>query len=1172
MAQNSSETVTLASALIDSLASQSLTPCFAKLYSQYTRLREHQPGISGWTSDEAEGRLNDVMRLIEAAFVHKEVRDERFRSGMRRAGELLEWLSLPELNPHQLPIRLLAAAAYQLAGYPARSLGLLQEDTTTGVESGILRSLLQADFPGLYQGLTKYWATKGTSNTLVETNTSVQFQHLIVAETASSLGILCAEMRWGNESRLAKAIAKLETVGKVLVHGTDPYSWMLAKLCAKVATVYVESSMRQHLQPLSRDANPIGQEVFERYLRRNYQTGKALAWQSQVIGIERLADSSASFALCTPTGSGKTTVAEIAILQSLFLTPRDQSATEPLIIYLVPTKALATEVEAKLSRVMRYATNRQVTVTALYGGTDWGPTDVWLTATEATVLICTYEKAEALMKFLGPLFLRRVPLVVIDEAHTVEFDGDKDSLQQAENRNLRLEALGARLFTYIEQNHSRVIALSAVASQGEEALASWVASEAQMSAAITDYRSTRQLIGRLECLPDRGFEIRYDLLDGAFLQSPEGDDTPFLVAPFPNYPPAGALETDSPRKRLRPYLFWAAMHLAAPNASGQQHAVLISIAQQIGGYAEDFLQLLTIWQNVPKPVFFQPPVDERKDIWESCLRCCEDYFGATSREYQLLQKGVVVHHGKMPGLLARLLVDVIDKRIVHLVIATSTLSEGVNLPFETILIPSLQRWDGDITKSEFANLVGRAGRPGFGTEGRSLVLLSNDFTEESVIKTRAQYFDLIESLQQPNETNNAHSPLAELLLHLEAQWSLLTNSENRSGFLKWLEQTAPLNFRNPSEQTLATIETLDTLDSILLAAIVELEQISNRRLNPDELEEQLQQIWQRSYAHYANQEQARLDEFFVSRGRALKTTIYPSSTERRRLYRTSLPPRSGNQLLNVYPELRQHLATGENYVTWSSEERFNYIQTVVSSLHTVEKFTLAQGGKNESWQSILRWWLDPRHAVKPTKTQVSKWHDYVSQNFGYKFNWGLGSLIALEINTTFGGQVLEPSLDDWSRTGLPWIVFWIKELIIWGTLDPVAAFLLARRVAITRPDAEALAQQYYQSVSEQSPNEQLNAVTIKNWVQQVFARASVVSHLTPNSEISVILLRDFSRVPAQQWRVLPVAVGDEIQWFDPAGFCLASCPSPANWQAEYLNRYDFMLEPENQVVLSRLYV
>jgi hypothetical protein len=254
--------------------------------------------------------------------------------------------------------------------------------------------------------------------------------------------------------------------------------------------------------------------------------------------------------------------------------------------------------------------NTSPIVTGLYGGTDWGPTDVWLTSEQPTVLICTYEKAEALMKFLGPLFIRRVSLIVLDEAHAVQFDGNKDSLQKAENRSLRLESLSARLFTYIEQNHSRIIALSAVASEIEGALASWVENSTNASPAKTNYRSTRQLIGRLECLPGRRFEIRYDLLDGRKLEFQEGGqaDTPFIPNPFPTYPPVPKGKKEGVEKRLRPYLFWAAMHLAAPDEKGQRRTVLISVTQQIGGYAEDFLKLLnSAWSKVEKPSFFKDP-------------------------------------------------------------------------------------------------------------------------------------------------------------------------------------------------------------------------------------------------------------------------------------------------------------------------------------------------------------------------------------------------------------------------------------------------------------------------------------------------------------------------------------------------------------------------------------
>jgi hypothetical protein len=1200
MAQPTSETIELARGLRERLAGSGLIPSFAKLYSQHTRLRAARPGLPGWREREASIRLSDAVRLLEAAFIEREAGGDNWQYGVRRAGELLEWLSHPELNPSRLPIRLLAAAAYQLAGYPARSAGLLNEDGTEGAESGILRSLLSADFPEMLRLLGEYWARTVPSAVSIGTGLpwddaeafSNRFHEWIVSETASALGVLCAVMRWGNESRLERALEKLSAVGDVLLYGDNPYSWLLARLCAEAAGVYVEGSMRHNLQRLSEGMNPAGEIALERYLRQSYQSCRVLAWPSQVRGIERLANRE-SFALCTPTGSGKTTVAELAILQSLFLEPEsvEQSATvisSPLAIYLVPSRALAAEVEAKLSGVLRDLSDEQIVVTGLYGGTDWGPTDAWLTTEDRAVLICTYEKAEALMRFLGPLFLDRVTLIAIDEAHSVQFDGNRDFLRKAESRPLRLEVLGTRLLAYLDQNQSRVIALSAVASGVENALANWVAGQTGATPAKSSYRSTRQLIGRLECLPNRRFEIRYDLLDGASLEFTEGNrsDTPFIPNPFPPHPPAPEWEEGGPEKRIRPYLLWAAMHLAEPDERGNQRAVLISITQHIEWYTGDFLELLnSTWVEEEKPTFFQRPTDPEKErLWDQCLRSCQDYFGSGSREYRLLQKGIVVHHGNMPGLMARLLVEVIQERVVHLVVATSTLSEGVNLPFETVLIPILRRGSGSISIREFGNLVGRAGRPGFGTEGRSLVLLQpvrgDAKTALSIEQARNRYFSLVEKLKGQSgldvESADAQSPLAELLFYLEDQWKHLPGSEAGDSFLEWLEQTAPLELGDDlGDESTAAIEALDSLDGLLLSAIVEIEQVAEEELSVDELEERLKRIWQRSYAHYASQEEARLEQLFIRRGRALKTKVYPTQSQRRRLYRTSLPPSSGNQLLDVYPRIREHLEAGREYILWSLYERFDYVRTVASQLGTVSKFRLREkaGGTKVDWQNVLRWWLDPDWApVRPTVAQISNWHKYVNQNFYYRFNWGLGSIIALAIDEAYGGELRSPTLEDWPQTGLPWIVFWLKELIVWGTLEPVAAFLLARGMEVTRADAVKAARFYYEQFEGLAPDERLNAVTIRDWANTISRGGQVSRDSEPPSQIPVSLLRDFNDASSRQWNVVPVEIEDEIYWFDLAGFPLANCRRVEEWSSSYLDTHDFTLDASRQVVSSGIYL
>lgn len=79
----------------------------------------------------------------------------------------------------------------------------------------------------------------------------------------------------------------------------------------------------------------------------------------------------------------------------------------------MPSRALAGEVEAKLKSEL----GADMIVTGLYGGTDWGITDYRLEAETPTVLVATVEKAEALMRFVGPFLIARLRLLIIDEVH-----------------------------------------------------------------------------------------------------------------------------------------------------------------------------------------------------------------------------------------------------------------------------------------------------------------------------------------------------------------------------------------------------------------------------------------------------------------------------------------------------------------------------------------------------------------------------------------------------------------------------------------------------------------------------------------------------------------------------------------------------------------------------------
>jgi hypothetical protein len=134
------------------LAGQALTQAQAKLYSQNLRLGMGREGLASFRPTDAASHFEQAVLLIECAFIEREA-DSRsaWRDGLKRAAELLEWLSQHDLqlgllealppgfsasvsgpdSEPSVPLHLLAAAAYQLAGYPALALGHLQRAPRT---------------------------------------------------------------------------------------------------------------------------------------------------------------------------------------------------------------------------------------------------------------------------------------------------------------------------------------------------------------------------------------------------------------------------------------------------------------------------------------------------------------------------------------------------------------------------------------------------------------------------------------------------------------------------------------------------------------------------------------------------------------------------------------------------------------------------------------------------------------------------------------------------------------------------------------------------------------------------------------------------------------------------------------------------------------------------------
>ena len=122
---------------------------------------------------------------------------------------------------------------------------------------------------------------------------------------------------------------------------------------------------------------------------------------------------------------------------------------------------------------------------------------------------------------------------------------------------------------------------------------------------------------------------------------------------------------------------------------------------------------------------------------------------------------------------------------------------------------------------------------------------------------------------------------------------------------------------------------------------METESLAGAPLTPTELEGKLAEVWRRCYTHYASKHEATLGKWFLLRGQALTTRIYPEGERRRGLYRSGWPPRLGNELMLLYPEVRKHLLTGADYADRDRDGQFEFIKDLVSILGRHPKFALA---------------------------------------------------------------------------------------------------------------------------------------------------------------------------------------------------------------------------------------
>jgi hypothetical protein len=1183
-------------------AENTLTPVQARAFVRGLQTAWDVPTIQ-WAEAESRTQLADALRLFSAAGIFQKVEGGSSPNAVlcyRRAGELLEWLSRAgdDLETF-VPLELLAAGSYQLGGLPAMASALISQIPPSSRGETLYAQFLQGDFDGVLRSVGNFWrghldiADREAPSRLLNGDGDDKVSWYFTVELVRVLGALADALRRGDNARFGRVMAKLAGLEKLAVRTFSDDASLLISLLHQVATGYGEASIYgpvRQLSALSPDRAP----RLEAFARTQFNRGRGILWTSQRHGIARLLAES-SFALCTPTGSGKTLVANLALLKELLL--REDQDPAPLALYLVPSRALAGEVEAKLTGEL----GNDLIITGLYGGSDWGVTDYWLNADRPTVLIATVEKAEALMRYLGPLISRRLRLLIVDEAHqVVPVDDERTQADFAEHssRPIRLESFVSRLL--VQSPDIVRIALTAVAGGAALPVARWIEGRQEATSIGTRYRSTRQLIGVLETAPDGAGRMLLELMNGRPLFVRGRDEPVYIRLRTPPMPPLSAAMRNSIYRFNELDVLWTALHLVADD-----RRILISVAQQpekTMGWYKDALELES-WQDA---VTFAPPEDERlRARFDEARAACIDYCGEDSYELALLDRGIATNHGQMPQRLRRLMTDLIDRGICPITVATATLTEGVNLPFDIILVTALKRRSFDpannrpvitpMSTAEFRNLAGRAGRPGAsnGMEGITLVAIPRrpSSTARGQIPTqrkqiqdlRTDYRALRQSLlAEELEHVEINGPLA-LLLNSIAERALDLFGIAGDEFLEWLETAVASDISDEAGRAATSDEgrladSVDELDGVLLSALEEMGRLQGGELQGAAAEAALANLWRRTFTAYAAVQENWLERAFIMRGQAILDDIYPDANERARLYQYGFTPYVGRRFEAIAPALKAIIEAANDYGSADPAERLSVFAQLGDLLTTDRGYgfrvraTETDRALLDNWNDVLGWWMQSPGAPRPEPAQLRAWQRFVAENIEFRLGVAVGAVVARAWSDGAGDPFAIPSLEAWrDTTGLPWFGFWARELLRWGTLDPFVAFALAQGLARTRDEASAWRPAFQTWLDERGADivaeDLIDPQLFMEW-QGSLPRAE--RHATAANTVRAQIVGTTGA--RGMYRVIPVSAGETINWLDAAGYVLAQSQSEGATFQGRLHGDDFQLHTDvSEPYVSRVF-
>ena len=585
--------------------------------------------------------------------------------------------------------------AYYISSQYSKSFIVLQYYTNESEMAKLLKCFLVRDFLELDETIMNIMFAENS-----DTENMEEFIYLKILAKAL-IRIMHYAVNGDTESINESKDILLDLISLTEIN-EESYLWWIFKLLYLVFDEYEGSSLWNIIPPIISDEHKC-----RKYIHANLykQPSVIELFKSQRECLEKSICIGGSSAIGMPTSSGKTKIAEILILKTLCDNP------DGICIYIAPFRSLANEVEHGLASIL-YPMG--YTISHLYGSVQATQIDREQ-ITEANVVIATPEKIKSILRS-SPEIEERIKLVIIDEGHLVG----------AKRRYITSELLIEEIKITLKKNNGKCLLLSAVLPNLTE-FAEWISGN-DKSVSKSFWRPSAQRFGELDFVNNtvnlkwegnpETFNNRFiepKLIKKAYVTK---TGRKYNVKYFPNDKKEAVGATAVKMLSMGSVLIYV----------GRSNMVL-SQARVISEIFKE-KEITHQWRNL--------------DSLKYVELACEEAYGKDSEIYTLLLKGIVCHSSKLPNDVRQGIKELISNDSPKIIIATSTLGQGVNIGVSTVIISNVYLDQENLVEvKDFWNISGRAGRAFTDSEGKILFAIDrtkNDYSINIQKKLKEIYF------------------------------------------------------------------------------------------------------------------------------------------------------------------------------------------------------------------------------------------------------------------------------------------------------------------------------------------------------------------------------------------------------------------------------------------------